>query len=487
MAPDPELSPTSAAAWEARLGPHELVEGREYSVGPFASESLVEWEGAVQRVFSEATRLVGPPTIRTEKRGGALAHWIDVSPLKCGFVGAGGRLIVVKPKLPGVDWLGLLALANAWGDAPAADLGGDEHLDFVLLVVEAYARSLEALTREGLRRWFDEREETLTGHVRGRLMLSRYTRHCAAGRPDRGPCRFPVLDFDNLPNRTLRWALLLARHLLDAAVAGQDASGRHGGLVRRIAALDTQMDGIRLQRLTSGELRPLEKLPASFDHYAPALSIARLLIERLVLVDEPGGARSMSFVFSMPDLFEQAMKAVLGDAWKYHFPHSYEIAGQGSRTGTFVPDFWHKERPAIIDAKWKYAFGAGTADGAAAPQEDLDTVLGVRLAQIRHADVFQLVTYCHIRGALDRVGGVAKGLLIYPVESAVDRVEPTRLLLVAPPDRTVEVALMPWPVGRSKERSIWESARTLRDAVETFLDGAASPTAQTPAHVAAAR
>lgn len=486
MAAERELNFTSAAAWEATLESRvELNEGQDLSIGPFTAESVVDAKSTVSRCFSDAIRaeLLSEPTIRAEDADGTLVHWVDVSPRNCGFASSGSRLVVVEPKLPMVNWLGLLALANRWGDASTADLAGGDHPDFFLLIVDAYTRSLEALTDKGLRRWFDERDETLTGRVRGRLMLGRYASSCASGRPDRAPCRFPVLDFDNLPNRTLRWALLLARRLLATVRSGGPDRDPHAdGLDAKIASLDARLEGIPQERLTTGNLRPLEKLPAAFAHYGPALSLARLLIERLILRDAPGESSSMSFVFSMPDLFEDAMEAALGDDWLPQYQHVYEVEGSDSMERTFRPDFWHAERPAIIDAKWKYAFQPADpceadtvsrlrSSDRGQPPPDLETPLGLSLARIRHADVFQLVTYCHIRGALDAHHRIAKGLLIYPAEGATDRIMPTRLILVKPQGRAVEVALMPWPIGRSSAQSIWRAAEVLRAAVLAFLEG----------------
>jgi hypothetical protein len=65
----------------------------------------------------------------------------------------------------------------------------------------------------------------------------------------------------------------------------------------------------------------------------------------------------------------------------------------------------------------------------------------------------------------------SKGLLIYPAEGATERIMPTRLILVKPQGRAVEVALMPWPIGRSNAQSIWRAAEVLRAAVLAFLEG----------------
>lgn len=468
----------------ARLsGRLEFDEGRALISEPFAPDQ------STARVHEVAARLkaaieqalIHGPVIAVDPENPS-RHVLVVEPRNCGFVSVASAdhslLVVVKPKIKGTNWLGLLALAERWPVIPEAELAAGDHPDIAQILVEAYAHSLEAMFDakkrggrgggggggEGLRRWFDEREETLSGRIRGHLLLNRYAIERAQGRSHRAPCRFPVLEFDNLPNRALRWALRICRRLLLDALPG--ASPHAHDLSCRLDALEIAFEGVAVERLTPGELRPIDRLPASFAHYQPSLRLARMLIERVVLVDDPGKSRALSFVFDMPTLFEEAMGAALGDAWEPQHEHGY---GTPSGLRLFKPDFWHRTEPAVIDAKWKYAF-AEEASGSR--PEDLDAALdlGPRVARVRHADIFQLVTYCHIRGAIAGDGRVARGLLVYPATGG-GPIEPWRIVLApgVPSGTTVEVALMPWPVDFQAGRSIREDARRLNGAVERYL------------------
>jgi hypothetical protein len=341
----------------------------------------------------------------------------------------------VEPKIPGTDWLGLLALAHGWkvrldGGTERAQRPESSFRD---LLVVAYVAALERLFGDvadtddsprgrGLRRAYDEREATLRGRIRGRLDLPRYARELATGRADRAPCRFSAHDLDHEFNRALRWALHLARLL---RTRRSDSA-----LDDRIDTLEARFAGVSWERVTTADLPTLRRVPAGLRSYEAtgALPLARFLIERVELGDAVGGARTVALSFTMHAIFERAFAQAVADTFGSEHDEiaqqewAFRIGGTASTGHAFRPDVALRGSGArhalVMDTKWKDAHVGGAPEKA---QTDLDVEArldggSALLFRAKREDIFQAISYA----VMARVQlGVASGaavaaVLVYP-------------------------------------------------------------------------
>jgi 5-methylcytosine-specific restriction enzyme subunit McrC len=206
------------------------------------------------------------------------------------------------------------------------------------LIVEWYLRATEMLLRQGLRKDYQERRDSL-GVVRGSLVLLPTADAYYAGRVD------VVCDFDEFSDDTaLNRVLKAAAHAVLAATSLEPITRRRA---RRLLA---RMENI-------GELQPRDTqmlLDRQTAGYADAFLLAIQLLKALGRSFELGCEPTWTFLIRTPDLIESGVRAMLAS----HLP-AHTVVARGQRIPgtcmTLNPDLVLDDGLAVADVKYKLA------------------------------------------------------------------------------------------------------------------------------------
>lgn len=348
---------------------------------------------------------------------------------KCGFVelhlGTDRVTLEVEPKISGAARLVLLALAGTDELHPdlqaSLDRESDAQPELGRLIAQAYLSRLHALLGArgaGLRATFDRRHETLRGRIRGRVDTAQYLRNKAAGRPLHIPCAFDRFEIDNAANRLLRWALRLAKALLERE-SGAEADQEAGRLVD---SLDGSLSTVQLVRHNPADLARTERLPSGMASYerGGCLALARWLVRHVSLREDAGDRPYPALAVDMARAFEAAFARLLKDRTSLKADkqpsESFRLTGGGrSVKHSARPDLVVQKgkRGLIIDTKWKEAFVPVTPEEAIGLSEVQDAQ-GVKGIKVKTADIFQVFAYA-LLWSRKRGDRQFDAILLYPL------------------------------------------------------------------------
>jgi 5-methylcytosine-specific restriction enzyme subunit McrC len=283
--------------------------------------------------------------------------------------------ILIRPKIRPENLFLLLevGLPQAAWRQEAFDYGTST--DLLPSVIAFYTRTLETTLARGVLRSYREEEDRLVA-LRGRIDMAGQFRQGGIRIPV--ACRYDEYTPDVAENRYLKAAARLALR-----VPGVMAEDRRR-LLQQVVALEGVADDI----VRAGDLdqMPITRLNV---HYEPALRLARLLLERLTLVDRGGEHSASSFLVDMNLLFEdfvtQRIRRELRGRLEVLSQFRTHLADR--RQVRIKPDLVFRRRGAeayVADIKYKV-----TAD-----------------ARARTSDYYQLLAYTT---ALD----LPEGVLIY--------------------------------------------------------------------------
>jgi 5-methylcytosine-specific restriction endonuclease McrBC regulatory subunit McrC len=263
--------------------------------------------------------------------------------------------------------------------------------------------------------------------------LPEYLREIASGRLLDIPCTYASHELDNIPNRTLRWALHLAEHLAENGASGKGEARRlraHGFALR---TLESRFAGVPLITIRSEDAWR-NRLPQAFAHYeeSGALPLARLLIRHVMIGSEIGGAQSFSLSCKMATVFERAFGASLERDLPYSKVEAQyngiealtvkDFTGQKAGCIRFRPDVYIGDLDGyrlVLDTKWKALL---PERGRAAEEQTIDhnSVIDYQvdkdwMLRVRSADVAQILTYAILlRRAYSAKEKPVIGVLVYP-------------------------------------------------------------------------
>lgn len=206
----------------------------------------------------------------------------------------------ILPKLPIARLMFLLAYTNdpkCW-DRRSAEFG--EHSDLVDAIVHAFVRRTRHALAGGRLQGYRTRDEALAG-LRGRLRFEDQLRY-RFGRFPPAEVRFDEFSIDIPENQILRTAL----HRLRAVPL------RDPKLRRALGALEEAFVGVTLLR----DLRRLPEVAVTRlnRHYAPALDLARRILQELSLRMAGRGQSGQGFLLDMNRLFEDFVTCALREA-----------------------------------------------------------------------------------------------------------------------------------------------------------------------------
>lgn len=208
-----------------------------------------------------------------------------------GTLAVEGVRLLIRPKIAPENLFLLLEPglpSNAWRQE-TFDYAATS--DLLPSIIAFFARTLESTLGRGILRSYEVREEPLVA-LRGRLDVTGQFRRAGVLTPV--ACTYDDFTEDIVENRVLRAAIRRAMRvpLVDAVERQR--------LMRQLVALEAVTDvPVRPETVDAIHITRLNQ------HYAPALSLARLVLANLTLADAEGGAAASSFMVDMNDLFQR--------------------------------------------------------------------------------------------------------------------------------------------------------------------------------------
>ncbi|HWU31999.1 MAG TPA: hypothetical protein VN108_03940, partial [Marmoricola sp.] len=289
-----------------------------------------------------------------------------------------------------------------------------QHNDPIATLLIWYVNSVSDFATRWLRRSYRSHRVTLDGRVRGRVLIGPYmARSLTSGRANEIPCVVTERTIDTANNRVLKAGLRrVAKLAMTLPVPAARRAVRHavaGAMPRFAEVADVEISAAQL-RATS--VRGPER------HYESILATTQDLLEGRFLGQHLGLAQVDSFLWSMPHLFQEAVRGILEgtagftlDGTRRPTAKYYDATRVRLRSSSIDPDFVLATASGVslLDAKYKDALGIGGTD------TDLVQSTGGPKLRVSRSDLYQLAAY---RQHTAWEG--APVALVYPVTVAVD-------------------------------------------------------------------
>ncbi|OLT43933.1 hypothetical protein BJF86_13315 [Serinicoccus sp. CNJ-927] len=321
----------------------------------------------------------------------------------------------VSPKLEGCDSFFLADYAYGQRHQPLRQLPGEQALvdqvrnDPAACLLLWHVLAVHRFSARWLRRDQITLTQDLHGKVKGSIQLSRYiTKHVALADAATVPCRVRERTQDTPNNRILkaglRRAALLAASLPVPGARRAVRAAVNAALPRFAQVADVPGSPRDLRGTsTKGPLR----------HYTEVLNATINFLQGNYLSGDLGTTGTTAFLWSMPTLFQEALRGVLSEASSLHLLEDVPTAtihdAQGTKkSSSKVDPDYVVVRPdgsiLLLDAKYKNAAGIGS------PAVDLVEVPGARRIRVPRSDIYQMAAYRqHDRWTQPT------GALVYPI------------------------------------------------------------------------
>ena len=240
-----------------------------------------------------------------------------------------------------------MGYAYGWAEIPFADHANlDVREGLFEWLVRVYIHEVHKLLRKGIRKRFITRQEELT-YVRGRLLLPEHQR-LILSRPGRFPCMSTRHCAATPENLLLQAALEFAGKLCHDI----NLRSRVKALALEFSA-QTDIECVR-------ETPRVDSLDRLHSHYAPSITLAKLVLGSLGPTHAEGDAESNAFLVDMWHLYERFLQT-------WFTEHSPQVTGQSNHkiqafpkeqgfSATFKPDYLFKQKgrtELVADAKYK--------------------------------------------------------------------------------------------------------------------------------------
>lgn len=405
-------------------------------------------------------------------------HWT----LKAGSLSGLARIqgqaldltVKIAPKLAGVDVVFLAE--HAYGqkvDAlrrPKADRVGvdSDYDDPIATLLIWYVEAVREFATRWLRRSYRTRRVVLDGRVRGRVLIGPYiARSLTTGRANEIPCAVTERTIDTPNNRVLKAGL---RQVAKLAYVLPIPAAREA--VRRAVSATLPLFAEVSDVIVNAAVLRATNTRGPQRHYRSILATTLDLLDGRYLGQDLGEARVEAFLWSMPDLFQEAIRGLLGESAdvavrgeRRPSAKYYDGGGAKLRASRIDPDYLLETPGGIVllDAKYKDAL-PGLRD------DDQDLVQGTAGPKLRVSrnDLYQLAAYR--QHAAWEGAPVA---LVYPVVVAPDQSLPEPYFvegLGAPIWLTfVDVG----PSGRSNSAAFIHTISTLKSRTPPRTSGVA--------------
>lgn len=307
--------------------------------------------------------------------------------------------VVIRPKLAGADvvFLAEYAYGQRVGALrrPKADRVGvdSDYADPVAAFLVWYVEAVSDFATRWLRRNYRSRQVTLHGKVRGRFLVSRYvSQNLSTARNADIPAIITERTIDTPNNRLLKAGLRQVAKLaatLPGASARRAVRGAVNAALPRFAEVaDTKIGSDELRATTTnGPER----------HYAAILQATKDLLGGTYLGVSLGTVATESFLWSMPHLFQEALRSILHE-WedaaldRTARPSGRILDGDGAtlRRSRIDPDYVLDSQTGrlLLDAKYKDALRNRNGDIDA-----LSVGANKATVNVSRSDLYQMVAY----------------------------------------------------------------------------------------------
>lgn len=322
-----------------------------------------------------------------------------------GAVATPGLTIQINPKVPLANVLYLMTWSADRMIVRRSSTSFEEFDSLVPAVAELFANTLEGVLVRGVDHQYVGVREALSA-VRGRIDIP--ANLVTAGLPTPIHCSYDDWSVNTWVNRVVRAALVTLLQLVHA-------SPRATHKLRRLAAM---LDGV--EALRRDDLATTNALTRLNDHYAPALSLSRMILRGASITHLGGDVVASAFLVNMNDVYEDFLFGSLRSKLRGRLGVTrHDVTPLGSR-GEIPgePDllFTRGTDPRTVfvaDAKYKIA-----------PD-----------ARGRSGDYYQLLAYCT---ALD----LDHGMLIYCDHEGAQPAREVRVVRHGPTLETYCVSLL---------------------------------------------
>lgn len=321
----------------------------------------------------------------------------------------------ITPKLGGADLVFLAEYAygqkvDALRRPKANRVGVDSlHDDPIATLLIWYVEAVREFATRWLRRSYRTRRVVLNSRIRGRVLVSSYiNRSLTTARAHEIPCVLTERTVDTANNQVLKAGLRrvgkLAKTLPVPAAQRAVRRAVAGALPLFADVSDVEIGPTQLRKVST---RGPER------HYTSIIATTLDLLEGRYLGQSLGQAPVESFLWSMPDLFQEAVRGLLSESVALSLrgdrrPSAkyYDSTGTKLRSSRIDPDYVvdGPAGPILLDAKYKDALGLGGGD-----TEVVESSGGPSL-RVTRSDLYQLAAYRQHDGWKD-----APVALVYPV------------------------------------------------------------------------
>lgn len=304
----------------------------------------------------------------------------------------------IEPKLAGADLVFLADYAYGQrGDAlrrpDAARVGVDsQHNDPIATLLIWYVKSVNDFATRWLRRSYRSRRITLDSRVRGRVLIGPYmTRSLTSGRANEIPCVVTERTIDTANNQVLKAGL---RRVAKLAMTLPVPAARRA-VRRAVAGALPRFAEVSDVEIGPGQIRATT-IKGPQRHYESILATTRDLLEGRFLGQTLGQAQVESFLWSMPHLFQEAVRGILElsdgftmDGSRRPSAKYFDADGLKLMASRIDPDFilTGDRGVTVLDAKYKNALGLGGTD-----TDLVESTTGPRL-RVSRSDLYQLAAY----------------------------------------------------------------------------------------------
>ena len=320
----------------------------------------------------------------------------------------------ISPKLDRCDVFFLADYAYGQRHQPLRKLPGEQALvdqvrdDPAACLLLWHVLAIHRFSARWLRRDQVTITKNLHGKVKGSILLSRYiTHHVALADAATIPCRVRERTHDTPNNRILKAGLRRAAQLalqLPVPGARRAVTAAVNAALPRFAQVADVAGSPRDIRETSTK-GPLRR-------YTEVLSATIAFLQGQYLSGDPGATGTTAFLWSMPTLFQEALRGVISESASLRLLEAAPVAtihdahGIKRSSSKVDPDYvvlTSAGSTLLMDAKYKRAVKDASAD-------ELLEVPGARHVSVPRSDIYQMVAYRQH----DQWSNAA-GALVYPI------------------------------------------------------------------------
>jgi 5-methylcytosine-specific restriction enzyme subunit McrC len=248
------------------------------------------------------------PSIRLSPSAGIEGAYDLTAGSHVGAIQLDSLSIIVEPKLPIDRLLFLISYTLGGAEFHARDFGFDPETVLLEAIIPGFAAQIRRAFRQGVLQGYRVTEEALPT-VRGRLRFDDQLRNRFGIAPP-AEVRFDDFTEDIELNRTIKAALnRLGRLRLRSELAR-----------RQLHAFDQILSRVARVDYPRGQV-PQPSFDRLNEHYAPAIRLARLVLQATSFEVRHGDVRAAAFLIDMNRVFEDFVIAALRD-----------VLGLGERT-----------------------------------------------------------------------------------------------------------------------------------------------------------